>query len=122
MTKALILLAHGSRDPSWSEPFEALASSLKIKHPQSRIELAFMELTEPSLTDMLNTLANAGQSEVDVLPIFFAAGRHLKRDVPAQIEAFNQTNQMSGRLREPVGAWPEVQETLANAIGEKLDL
>ena len=49
MDKALILLAHGSRDPSWAQPFEALAAALKEKHPGRRIELAFMELTEPSL-------------------------------------------------------------------------
>ena len=33
MDKALILLAHGSRDPSWAQPFEALTAALKEKHP-----------------------------------------------------------------------------------------
>ena len=122
MNKALILLAHGSRDPSWAQPFEALTAALKEKHPDRRIALAFMELTAPSLDEMLNTLASDGLSEVEVLPIFFAAGRHLKRDVPNQIEAFTKTSSMSVILREPVGAWPEVQDTLAKTIGLKLEL
>ena len=122
MDKALILLAHGSRDPSWAQPFEALTAAIKEKHPGRRIVLAFMELTAPSLDEMLNTFATDGVSEVEVLPIFFAAGRHLKRDVPNQIEAFTKTNSMGVTLREPVGAWPEVQDTLAKTIGLKLEL
>ena len=122
MSKALILLAHGSRDPSWAQPFAALTAALKEKHPEHRIELAFMELTAPSLDEMLNSCANDGLMEVEVLPIFFAAGRHLKRDVPNQIEAFARGSSMRVTLREPVGAWPEVQDTLAQTIGLKLEL
>ena len=104
MDKALILLAHGSR-PKLAQPFEALTAASR-KHPGRRIELAFMELTAPSLDEMLNTFATDGVSEVEVLPIFLQQGV-AKRDVPNQIEAFTKTNSMGVTLREPVGAWPK---------------
>ena len=122
MAKALILLAHGSRDPAWAEPFEMLTASLKQKHPGSEIALAFMELTSPSLTEMLQRFEDAGHSHVDVLPVFFAAGRHLKKDVPKQIETYCETSEMTVTLGAPIGAWPEIQAVMSDTIGEKLDL
>ena len=122
MPRALILLAHGSRDPAWAAPFETLTHALQTKHPQSKIALAFMELTEPSLTDVLKTFEAAGVEEVEVLPVFFAAGRHLKKDVPAQIETFMKESALRVSLGEPIGAWPEVQAVMADAIGLKLKL
>ena len=122
MSKALILLAHGSRDPAWAAPFQMLTETLQAKHPQSQIALAFMELTEPSLTEVLKTWDQEGHTEVEVLPVFFAAGRHLKKDVPAQIEAFCEESSMKVTLREPIGAWPEIQAVMTDAIGTKLEL
>ena len=122
MAKALILLAHGSRDPAWAQPFEMLTTSLKHKHPTSEIALAFMELTSPSLTEMLRQFEDAGCRHVDVLPVFFAAGRHLKKDVPKQIETYCETSEMTVTLGEPIGAWPEIQAVMSDAIGKKLEL
>ena len=122
MPKALILLAHGSRDPAWAEPFQTLTETLRTKHPTSEIALAFMELTAPSLTEVLQDFEDRGHLEVDVLPVFFAAGRHLKKDVPAQIEAFCKRSSMTVTLGAPIGAWPEIQAVMTDAIGLKLGL
>ena len=74
---ALILLAHGSRDPRWREPFEALEATLasRLKRPT---RLAYMELCDPLLTDTIDALAADGAARIDILPLFFAAGRHLR--------------------------------------------
>ena len=112
-TLATVLLAHGSRDPHWLVPFQTLTASLQQQAPQKRIELAFMELAQPSLEEQINLLVTQGFTQIQVLPLFFAAGRHLRVDVPKQLMALQEALQTEGKqvdikLLSPVGLEPEV--------------
>ena len=80
---ALILFAHGSRDPEWVAPFAALRESIAARTPGVRIALAYLESTEPSLSACIRTLAADGIRDIRVLPLFLAMGKHLRDDVPA---------------------------------------
>ena len=37
MTRAIVLFAHGARDPRWAEPFEAVAGRVRAAAPDCRI-------------------------------------------------------------------------------------
>lgn len=116
MNDALILLAHGSRDPRWRAPFDELASTLatRVERP---LRLAYMELCEPSLESTAAELDGAGCQHADVLPLFFAAGRHLREDVPGQIAALQAEHpQLSLQLLAPVGEHPAFVDALAAII------
>ena len=87
MTKtALILFAHGSRDPEWSAPLQRVCSLVRAQAPTLRVELAFLELTQPSLPEVAAKLVGDGFARVVVLPMFIAQGGHLKHDLPQIIE------------------------------------
>ncbi|MDH2292772.1 MULTISPECIES: sirohydrochlorin chelatase [Cobetia] len=116
---ALILLAHGSRDPRWREPFEALETSLasRLKRPT---RLAYMELCDPLLTDTIDALAADGAARIDILPLFFAAGRHLREDVPAMLETSRQQHpDCPITLLDPVGAHPAFVEALIEIVEQQ---
>lgn len=92
MYEHTLLLAHGSRDPAWGEAFEQLANRLQGRG--LAVSLAYMELAEPSMETLIaekfaRTAPEGEASEkparIAVLPLFLAAGRHLREDVPAQI-------------------------------------
>ena len=51
MTRAIVLFAHGARDPRWAEPFEAVAARVRAAAPGCRVALAFLELMAPTLGD-----------------------------------------------------------------------
>ena len=85
--KALILFGHGARDTRWREPFDRLASLWKAQHPNVRVELAFLELMQPSLEEAIAALAGTGASEVVVVPVFFGQGGHLRNDFPVLLTA-----------------------------------
>lgn len=82
-TSALILFAHGSRDPEWVRPFEQLRQTIQRATPQSSIVLAYLESAAPDLTTAIRALAGAGTTSIRVLPLFLAMGKHLRNDVPA---------------------------------------
>ncbi|MBW6390328.1 MAG: CbiX/SirB N-terminal domain-containing protein [Halomonas sp.] len=119
MTYSLILLAHGSSDPAWRAPFEHFHASLATRM-QVPLKLAYMELSEPSLESSVAELASAGLRRADILPLFFAAGRHLRKDVPAQVEALRSSHpDIELRLLPPVGEHPAFIDALAAVVAEQ---
>lgn len=119
MTYCLILFAHGSSDPAWRAPFERLHQALAARL-QTPLRLAYMELSEPSLESTVASLAAQGVERAEILPLFFAAGRHLRRDVPAQVEALRNAHpDITLTLLPPVGEHPAFTEALATAIAEQ---
>ena len=85
--KALILFGHGARDSRWREPFDRLASLWKAQQPGILVELAFLELMQPSLEGAITSLLAAGATEVVVVPVFFGQGGHLRNDFPVLLSA-----------------------------------
>ena len=86
-TKAIVLFGHGARDVRWREPFDRLASLWKAQHADTLVELAFLELMQPSLEEAIKSLVAAGVVEVVVVPVFFGQGGHLRNDFPVLLSA-----------------------------------
>jgi sirohydrochlorin cobaltochelatase len=84
---AVILFGHGARDPEWANPMRRARAQLLAETPALRVELAFLEFIEPSLDEAIDRLAAGGATRITVIPMFLAQGGHLKRDLPALIEA-----------------------------------
>ena len=102
---ALILFAHGARDPEWAEPMRRVCAAVCEQAPQMRVELAFLEFMQPDLRACAEALLADGVERILVLPMFIARGGHLKRDVPLLLEELQQCN-------------PHTRFELAAAVGE----
>lgn len=87
MTPALILFAHGSRSPEWARTLEVLAAEVRARDPSADVRMAFLELQQPPLDAVIEELARAGHRCIDVFPVFWAAGNHVRVDAPAILEA-----------------------------------
>ena len=105
MSAALVLFAHGARDPRWAAPFLAITERIRLADPARPVELAFLELMEPDLDTAARRLAAAGATRIDVVPLFLGMGGHLRNDLPPRIEALR-------------AALPSVEVRLHPAIGE----
>lgn len=84
---ALVLFAHGARDPRWAEPFQRIQAALRARRPDAVVELAFLELMLPALTDVISRLAADGHRRIIVAPLFMAQGGHLRNDLPKLLDA-----------------------------------
>ncbi|OPX56600.1 hypothetical protein BTE48_03250 [Oceanospirillum multiglobuliferum] len=110
--RLLVLLAHGSRDPKWQEPFQLIKQQIQASQSLPVI-LAYMELCEPSLATIAEQINPEQTCQIDVLPLFFAAGRHLRQDVPQQIEQLEQQYpQLTIKLHPPVGVHHKLVQAL----------
>ncbi len=115
----ILLLAHGSSDRRWCETFETLAGPTLDALPEARI--AYMELAEPSLESQIEQAAADGITDIRVVPLFLAAGRHLRRDVPAMLEALEARLDVKVALLPPIGENPRLAHALKEIVTDSLE-
>jgi sirohydrochlorin cobaltochelatase len=103
---AIILFAHGSRDPLWHTPIQAVAQRIAKRDTQVLVRCAYLELTEPDLLHVAQELAAAGATSLCVVPLFLGVGKHAREDLPVLI----------AQVRE---AHPTIAVTCQRAVGEQ---
>ena len=84
--RALLLIDHGSRAAEANQLSERFGSLLREKS-QIPVYVAHMELAPPTVADQFAAARADGCSHIDVLPLFFAPGKHLTTDIPALLSA-----------------------------------
>jgi sirohydrochlorin cobaltochelatase len=90
MKSALILFAHGARDPEWATPFQKIQRNIAVRCPGLSVELAFLEFMAPPLPDAVEKLAGAGHDAITIAPLFMAQGGHLKHDLPQLLDSLRR--------------------------------
>ena len=113
---AIVLFAHGSRDPAWQRPMLAVAQRIRDLAPALWVACAYLELTEPSLPQAVAQAVEAGHAQIRVVPMFLGVGKHVREDRPlwmAQLQAQHPHVQFD--LQAAVGEQAAVLDTLALA-------
>jgi sirohydrochlorin cobaltochelatase len=114
LKEGIVLIAHGSRDPEWSRPFERIASSLGQKLPAVAVGLAYLE-HGVSLDEAVAALLAKGVGAIRVIPLFLGPGGHVKEDLPRLISAAARPG-LKIALEKAIGEQPQVIEAIATAI------
>jgi len=113
MSRALVILDHGSRRPEAHAQLEVLATRVRERAPQLFVTVAHLELAGPSLAEAVDACVAAGAHEVCVHPFFLAPGRHLAEDVPGLVQAAQEQHPaLSIRLLEALGARAELADVV----------
>ena len=112
---AIILFAHGSRDPLWHKPIQAVAERIVQRSPHTVVRCAYLELTEPDLPHVANELVAQGANSLCVVPMFLGVGRHAREDLPELITALKASHpSVDIRCQPAVGE----QESLLDLLAE----
>ena len=115
--RAIVLFAHGAREPQWARPFQQLVIELGERLPGERIVLAFLELMQPSLPDCAASLHGEGVRSLRVVPVFLGSGGHLKADLPKIVALLKERySDLTITVEPPIGEQPEVIAAIARAI------
>ena len=106
---ALMLLAHGSRDPRTGHAVATLAQSLARHLPSTPVVAAFLEHGSPGPLEAARRLPEAVARNV-VVPLFLTEARHVARDVPVTTDRLQATfPHRSTVVAEPVGSHPAIE-------------
>jgi sirohydrochlorin cobaltochelatase len=90
--RAILLFAHGSRNPAWAREFEILRDEVKKTAPQVLVELCYLELCAPDFAAGVQALTARGAMHIEVVPVFFAPGKHTVEDLPALVAEAQKTH------------------------------
>ncbi|NSC24490.1 sirohydrochlorin chelatase [Streptomyces albus subsp. chlorinus] len=80
---ALLLVAHGSRDPRHAATVTALAARVRRLLPGVRVAVGHLDFDAPSVRDALGALYAAGVRETVAVPLLLTRAFHAKTDIPA---------------------------------------
>jgi sirohydrochlorin cobaltochelatase len=115
MSQAIVLFAHGSRDPHWHQPIAAVARAIAERSPQTPVRCAYLELSEPSLPQAVQALVAQGVDAVRVFPLFLGMGKHAREDLPQLMQGLRQAHpQVQFELLPAAGQWPALTALLAD--------
>jgi sirohydrochlorin cobaltochelatase len=90
MKLGIVLLAHGSRDPLWCLPIEAVAGAIRARDPEALVCCAYLEMCSPDLAQAAADLIASGARRIRVFPLFLGVGIHARENFPqlmAQLRA-----------------------------------
>lgn len=111
MSTALLLIAHGSRNPEANADLLQLAEAVRRRGTYELVETAFLELAEPTIEQATQQCIAQGMQRVILLPYFLSAGVHVREDLRRHCD------ELAGRfpgnrfvLAEPLGPHPLLVE------------
>ena len=113
-SRAIILFAHGARDPDWAEPFGIIRSQLQAARPDLQVELAFQDFMTPTLDAAFARVAARGAERVVLVPLFMAQGGHLKQDLPVLVEKMRRQHPgLELEVLPAIGDAPEILQAIS---------
>jgi len=118
LSRALILVDHGSRRAEAHAHLEQLAEQVRSRRPGLAVHVAHLELAQPSIAAAIDRSVAEGARELVIHPLFLVPGHHVLEDVPARVrEALARHPGVTARITGSLGG----QSGLADLILAALD-
>jgi len=117
MKSAIILFAHGARDPEWAQPFIQIRERVAQQFPSTQVTLAFLELMQPTLVEAVAKFTHNDVEHITLIPLFLARGGHLKQDLPRLITSIEQHHPtVKFHIAPALGEEPEILDSIARWV------
>jgi sirohydrochlorin cobaltochelatase len=114
VARGIILVGHGSRDPLWRGPIEAVAARVAAAQPDVPARCAYLELQQPDVLCAAAELAGLGVGAISLVPMFLGTGKHARADLPRLLDELRGAHPgVQFALQVPVGEDPRVLDLLA---------
>lgn len=121
MKKCVLIISHGSRDSSANNDFKHLVHSYRKLHPLWKVTHAFLEISQPSIPEALETLAFI-TDEIFVLPLFLFAAKHVKKHIPQILKTFQKKHpKVKLKLGKPLGSDSKLLAILDQRLNELME-
>ncbi|MBL1099926.1 sirohydrochlorin chelatase [Streptomyces coffeae] len=114
---ALLVIAHGSRDPRHAATVDALCARVRSLRPGLRVEAAFLDFNAPRVGQVLARLAAEGVTDIAALPLLLTRAFHAKSDIPAVLrEATALHPRLTVRQTAVLGPSPLLTDALERRL------
>ena len=119
MTRAILIVDHGSRRAAANDLLNQLAMCVRERVPDRIVEIAHMDIAPPSIADGIAACVAAGADEVVVHPYFLGTGRHTSDTIPNLVEnAARAHSNLEVRIGPPLGIHPKLVDVVLERVDE----
>lgn len=119
-SQAILLIAHGSRNPQANQDLVWLAEELR-ERGFPLVEPSYLELAPPDILTGGRACVAKGATEVLMVPYFLAAGVHVREDLTeAQAALSQEFPQVAFKLAGHLGRHPSMVDLVVSRIREVL--
>ena len=117
--KAILLVSHGSHTPKTKEEVSLLANILRQRFPSVIVELAFLEIESPNISEGIDICAFQNAIQIVVTLNFLNSGRHVDEDIPAIVLAAQEKYpQIQFSITKPIGQHPKISNLFFDLIND----
>lgn len=117
MTRAILLVDHGSRRAEANEQLEAVAEQLRARAPGDIVAIAHLELAQPDIAGGIDACVALGATRIVVHPFFLGPGRHTSDDIPAEVaRARGRHPALEIRISEPLGGHAALLDAILDRV------
>lgn len=113
MSKALIIISHGSRSKDAVDAFNQIVDMVRKKGFFAHVAGASMEHCEPNIPQAIAQIVEKGVDEIIFAPYFLYEGIHIKEDIPQMLnEIFLNYPGITYKVAKPIGIEPVLADIL----------
>lgn len=119
-SKAILLIAHGSRRAEANNDLHELAKMVQARKPEGFdiVEVGFLELAEPDIPAGFAKCVERGAQEVRIVPYFLSMGVHMAGDLQELKEQFHKDfPTVAVDVRPPLGLHEKVVDVVLERCG-----
>jgi len=107
LSKALIIISHGSRSQDAVAAFTEIVDLVREKGEFDQVAGAHMEHSKPSIPQAIEQVAQTGAQEIVFVPYFLYEGIHIKEDIPHLLDEISRDYpDIRFKLAKPIGVEP----------------
>ena len=87
INKAVLLIAHGSREDQANQEVRDLAARIeKFLGQEAQVLACFLEIEPPGIQEAFAKAVEAGAESVVACPYFLSSGVHVRKDIPVILQ------------------------------------
>ncbi|AYV71542.1 sirohydrochlorin chelatase [Bacillus sp. PK3-056] len=117
---AVVYIGHGSRIIEGNKQFIAFIEAVKKEINIPVQEIAFLELTSPSIEETMEKVIRAGARDILVVPVLLFAAAHFKRDIPEELLAVKERfPDVRFSVSKPFDVHPKMMNLVRKRINEQ---
>ena len=119
MTRAVLLIDHGSRREEANAMLEGVAALVAEVSGGLLVRHAHMELASPTIAEGVAACVSAGATEIVAVPYMLSPGRHALEDIPRLVrEALAAHPEIRARVSPPLGLHRALAEVVLARVAE----
>ena len=121
MIRAALLIAHGSRRAAANDDLVQLAKLIRERNLFPIVEIAYLELAEPTIPTAARVCVDRGAECVRMFPYFLSAGEHVSGDLEKfRVQFGGEYPDVQFELCPPLGLHPLIVEVALERLQQPL--